>query len=639
MPQYELNINDYLRIVRKRKLSISITVLIVLILSWVYFSSTTPVYEAKATIKIEERKTVAGLLTEWIVYSPADVMESHTRLITSFPVMKKVALKLGMIDVNAPFTKVDTAVSELQGNISTKKIGNTNIIEITATSGEPKKAMDLANTVAEVYIEENLLEKNQQARTTRQFIEDQLAILDTRLKDTEESLRQFGNDVKDIRLSTPIEKKLTDLEFELVTLSQRYTEKHPQIRQIKDQIKDLEAQLKGFSGKELEYARLNREVEVNRKLYTLLKEKLEEARISEAEKIGDVSLVDPAFMPSGAVNQNKVQAILLGGLLGLVLGFIIAFVSESLDTSIGTIEDVESVTKLTVLGVIPSIKGEPKEIEAREKNILNKILIYLFPHKKTTRDEYYVRLIAHYEPKSVVAESYRTIRTNIRLGAGRKTILITSTGPQEGKTTVLVNLGLVIAQTGAKTLLVSTDLRRPAINRTFGLKQELGFAEVVTKAAKLDDALLNISDIMLGDSGLDKVMHTPGMDNIWILPSGRIPTNPAELLESKETDNLISELKQRFDFILFDSPPVLPVTDAALLAPRVDGVIIVYEAGRTAREALLRAKVQIESTGAKVLGVVLNHIRSSTGSLSGYPYYYQYKKYYTDESEKEKKKS
>ncbi|MCM8771428.1 MAG: Wzz/FepE/Etk N-terminal domain-containing protein, partial [Candidatus Omnitrophica bacterium] len=464
MPEYELNINDYLRIIRKRKIIIIVTTLVVTIGSWFYLSTIPAVYEAKATIKIEERKTIAGLLTEWIVYSPADIMESHTKLIKGFPVMKNVALRLGLINEKTPFTEVNSAVQQLQASISTKKVGNTNVIEITATSDDARKARDLANTVAEVYIEENLLEKNKQARTTRQFIEEQLSILEKRLKDTEERLRQFGEEVKDIRLSQPIEKKLTDLEFELVTLLQKYTEKHPQVKQVRDQIRDLESQLKGFSGQELEYARLNREIEVSRKLYSMLKEKLEEARITEAQKIGDVSLVDPAFMPSSPANQNRLQAVFLGGLLGMILGLIFAFVKESIDTSIATIEDVESITKLNVLGVIPSIKNVPGE-ESNAK-LVHKILGYFFPKKKTRYQENYIRLIAHYEPKSIITESYRTIRTNLKLGPSRKTILVTSTGPQEGKSTVLINLGIVIAQTGVKTLLVSTDLRRPSLTRT-----------------------------------------------------------------------------------------------------------------------------------------------------------------------------
>jgi tyrosine-protein kinase Etk/Wzc len=484
-----------------------------------------------------------------------------------------------------------------------------------------------------VYIDENLLEKNKQATTARKFIEEQLTTLENKLTQTEERLRAFGNEVKGIRISPSIQNKLTELEFTLLDLMQKYTAKHPSVKQVKDQIGDLEAQLKGFSGQELEYARLARDAEVNTKLHAMLKEKLEEARITEAQKVSDVSLVNPAIFPTAPIGQEKKTGVMLGGLTGIVFGIILAFVIESLDTSIGTIEDVEALLKLPVLGVVPSVKIESK----KKSNIVNELLGMFSPHAQSKTENTYARLIVHYEPKSFIAEAYRSIRTNLKLCNSMKTILITSANPQEGKTTVLTNLSLAIAQGGAKTLVVSTDLRRPVIARTFGLKEEPGINEVVTKVVALDSALRSISDIMLGDMKLDNIMETPGMENISILSSGRIPMNPSELLESRQMHTLIDELKSRFDVVIFDSPPVLPITDAVLLAAHVDGVVLVYEAGRTARSALLRTKAQLESAGAKILGVVLNHIKPETEAAVNYPNYRRYK-YYGEESDRASKK-
>ncbi|MFH1239545.1 MAG: GNVR domain-containing protein [bacterium] len=621
MAQYDLNLHDYVRILRRRKLVIILTFVAAVAVSRLYVSREVPYYKAITSIKIEERKTIAGLLTEWIVYNPGDAMESAARDIKGFTIMKKVAQQLDLIRDNTPLEKVNNIVTELQGRVTTETIKQTNIIEITTTAGFPKEAMDLANTVAAVYVEENLLTKNKQARSTRQFIEEQLAALESRLRNTEEQLNKFGDETKNFNMNSPIQQKLVNLEVELLSLQQRYTEKHPQVKQIRDQIKELEGQLRGFSSNELEYARLNREVEVNRKLYSMLKEKLEEARITEAEKVGDVSIVDPAVQPIAVLGTDKRTGLLLGGLIGIVLGLILAFLAETMDTSIGTIEDVEAFTKLSVVGAIPSIGSDISD----EDSFIRRALSSIFNLTKKKATESYTRLIVHHEPNSIMAEAYRSIRTNLKLTPELKTILVTSAGPREGKTTVVTNLGLAIAQTGAKTLLVSSDLRRPAVAKSFGLNEEPGLNEVFTKVITLDDAIRDISDIMLGEMTMDDILKTPGMENINILPCGRIPSRPAELLGSSHIQNLIGELKKRFDIILLDSPPVLPIADAILLASLVDGIVLVYEAGKTARSALLRAKVQLESGGGKIIGIVLNHIRSGTEMTINYPYYYRYK--------------
>lgn len=248
-------------------------------------------------------------------------------------------------------------------------------------------------------------------------------------------------------------------------------------------------------------------------------------------------------------------------------------------------------------------------------------------------DEKYARLIVHHEPTSHISEAYRNIRTNLKLDGSQKTILITSASPREGKSTILVNLGLAFAQKGLKTLLISSDLRRPVLAKTFGVSREPGFNEIITGAVYLDDGLRNVNDMMLGDMSLGEIVRSPSLGNTWILPCGHLTTNPAELLESKEFPKLLQELKSRFDIILLDSPPVLSITDTSLLTPKVDVVILIYEIGKTARHALLRSKNQIEMVGGKIAGVILNHISAETETIDSYPYYTGKYKYYTQDQE------
>lgn len=682
MPQYELNLRDYLRIFRKRKGIIVFTFAVVTLGSLVLTPKVAPSFKASATIKIEERKTIAGLLTEWIVYNPGDVMESESKFITSFPVLLKVSVVMQMVPVEwfsdrrmaglpeagsgeerdpmgafgslqgsafkperlqrisdvverlqnkailpERVDEVNRIISVIQAKLETTRVAQTNMIRISATADTPQAAADLANIVSEVYILENLNEKNKQSRHARQFIEEQLAMLEQKLKDTEHKLKNFDDGSSQVRLAGPIEEKLVELDFKLAELLQKYTEKHPQVIQLRDQIEGLESQVHGFSDKQLEYTGLAREVEVNRKLYSMLKEKLEEARITEQQKVSDVAIVDPAVAPAAPVAAGSRIKVIMGAFMGLILGVAFAFIIETFDTSIGTIEDVENVIKLPVLGIVPPIEEELPS----GKNIFLKIKHRFVPRIKSEAEERIVHLFAHYSPQSPITESFRNIHTNLKLSSERKTILVTSSGPREGKSSVVCNLGLVMAQIGLKTILLSTDLRRPILCKVFGVEREPGLHEVVMGTATLESALRNITDLFLGNMGFEVIRKTPGIENIWILPSGHLPHNPVEIIDSRAFLDLLEKLKARFDVIILDSPPVLPVTDASMLAPKVDGVVMVYEIGRTGREGLMRSKIQLEAVNAKVLGVILNHTQAQTEQISPYPYYRKYKYYGKEE--------
>lgn len=638
MPQYELNLRDYLRILRKRRILIIVTFLVVTASSLFYVSTKPTYFQASTTVKIEERKTVAGLLTEMMVVNPADVMESETKYIKGYPVMKLVAERLGLIKEGSSSEIINSVISQLQGSIETEKVGGTNMIRITATSDTAKKAMDLANTVSEVYIEENLANKARQSRQAKLFIEEQLASLDVRLRKSEDKLRTFGDEAKNVRIADPIQKRLVDLEFQLAELQQKYTDKHPMVMELTDQIEMMRAQLKNMSGEELEYARLMREVEVNKKLYTMLKEKLEETRITEAEKAPDVSIVNPALSPGDPVSSNRFMGMIAGMMLGLVLGVSFAFLFETLDTSIGTIEDVENVVKLPVLGVVPSIDVEDR-FKDRPPSLYDRLKQKLFPRQvKSDEEQIAVRLISHYKPQSPIAEAFRNIVTNLKLGPNKKVVLFTSSGPREGKSGIVCNLGIVMAQTGLKVVIVSADLRRPVIAKTFGIPKEPGLNEYITGAAKYEDIVYNITDVLVGKMSFEDIIRTPGLENISIIPTGHLPFNPVDILDSKELKALIEKLREHYDIVLIDSPPVLPVTDASILAPKVDTVIIVYEMGRMSREAVLRTKVQLQSVGAKMSGIILNNTNPHTEAITTYPYYYRDKYKYYDKEEEDKDK-
>lgn len=205
------------------------------------------------------------------------------------------------------------------------------------------------------------------------------------------------------------------------------------------------------------------------------------------------------------------------------------------------------------------------------------------------------RLVTLRDPRSPAAEAFRTLRTNVQFSSVDqpiRTLLLTSTSAEEGKSTILANLGVTFAQAGTKTLLVDCDLRRPSLHQLFELDNATGLTTAVI--GETNDPL--------------PVCETP-VANLWVLPSGPLPPNPAELLASKRMDAIIQRLKEQAELVLFDAPPVIAVTDAAILAGKVDGVLLVFAAGKTKREHASRAKTALERVNARILGTVLNNVK------------------------------
>lgn len=216
-------------------------------------------------------------------------------------------------------------------------------------------------------------------------------------------------------------------------------------------------------------------------------------------------------------------------------------------------------------------------------------------------------LIMHRKPKSPVAEAYRTLRTNIQFASfdkDIKTIVITSSGPTEGKSTTAGNLAISMAEMGRRVLLIDCDLRRPSIHKKFQISNQTGLSNLLVENIKVEDAAVKF------------------MDNLYILTSGKIPPNPAEMLSSNKMRNFIAEMKEQFDFIILDTPPVIAVTDAQILSTMADGVLLVVSSGQAEREAVERSKSLLVNVGANILGVVLNKVEIN--SRRGYGYYYYY---------------
>jgi len=299
--------------------------------------------------------------------------------------------------------------------------------------------------------------------------------------------------------------------------------------------------------------------------------------------------------------------------MGLIIGIVFAFIAEVFDTSMGRIEDVEELLQVPVLGVIPLLEGaeDVKKNGSKHRE----------PERTRARD-----LVTHFKPGSMGTEAFRALRTNLqflRVDTKGKTYLITSAFVQEGKTVNAINLALIMAQAGNKVLLVDADLRKPLVHKYYGLPIGPGLTDYVLGNYHWNEVINTISDIMLGDFGIDDILKTPGMDTLNIITAGTKPPNPSEILTSHRFKEFLKEVGGKYDFIFIDAPPVMPVADASDIATLVDGVILVYMTGKIGRGILKRVKGNLENVDAKLTGVILNKVKSDAG-----PEYYQYHSYY-----------
>jgi succinoglycan biosynthesis transport protein ExoP len=721
MAQYDLNLRDYWRILRKRKWSILFITLAFGALAFLFaeVQRPHPLYQATSVVKFERATTFVGLLVETISFSSGDNITTQAAVVRSFSVLERAAKILNIIPANQDSEQIKQNprhmkfVSDLRNSVTATPEENTTLINIAVTSPAPELAARTSNAIARAYQEENTLLRSQKIREARRFIEEQLTQVESSIQKAEDGIRRLKENrgfvslteetttsvtrlaaleteyekirrdqdeaasqtlaVQNIQLTNSLmpprilsemgdpaiaklSAALVDMSLERENLLVTLTPQHPQIRDIDARIasaresldsrvrssrdnliRETRAKSQALDGRAAELARqiqrireaqrnlpdlsrqlaqFQRELNQSENLQVQLRTKLQEVQIKEREQAEEVSLVRPATEPTRAMNPPQTAAKgLVGLLIGLTVGLVLAFVLESLDTSIGTIQDIEGHLEVPVLGLIPNIDPSDPNLAQTgedESGALGKMSPFL---------------ICLLNPKSTIAEAYRSLRTNMEFLALEKkvkTLTITSASLMEGKTTTAINLALTIAQAGKKTLLVEADLRKPFLHHAFGLPRDPGLTEVIVGNKDWHECLRSVTDLMLGPLGVDRLMASPNIDKLHLLTSGSLPPNPAEFLNSQRMTELIEAFRQEYDFVIFDCPPILPVTDAAILASKTDGALIVYRVGKIARTALKRAKTLLENVHGQVLGVILTGLKAEISPDYEELQYYRY---------------
>ena len=469
-----------------------------------------------------------------------------------------------------------------------------------ADSGDTDSAAAIAGGISSKVTgsTSGLLDKLQAAKADLNI---QIAQFSTQFGPSYPKLAELNNQVKEIdsQIQSEMKKVSSRLRGDYLAALQREN----MLRAALEEQKQQENKLNESA---IEYSLLKRDFETNRTLYEGLLQKLKEAGVTAGLRSNNIRQVDIARTPEAPAEPNIPRNLGFALALGLTSGIGLAFLLEGIDNTVRTPEQAQAISGLPSLGMIP--------LGSRTSSETNPTGLSVAASKEA------VELITISRPQSQMSESYRALRTSLlltSLGAPPKTILITSALPQEGKTTTSINTATVLAQKGTRVLLIDADLRRPSIHKTLGMGPRVGLSNVLTGGTTVQQATVRSSVL----------------PNLFILPAGTPPPNPAELLASSQMMDILAELRDQYDHIIVDTPPTLSVTDAVVLSTRADAVVLVIRSGQTTKPALRRSRDILAQVNARVAGVLLNAVDLDSPD---YYYYYEYQgkygqRYYDEE--------
>ncbi|MGC2421839.1 MAG: polysaccharide biosynthesis tyrosine autokinase [Candidatus Acidiferrales bacterium] len=373
---------------------------------------------------------------------------------------------------------------------------------------------------------------------------------------------------------------------------------------LQEALDKQKAEANDEAGKLVQYSILQHDADSNRQLYDGLLQKLKEAGITAGLRSSNIRVVDPALVPTTPSRPQKAHNILLAFLVGLVGGIALAIFREYLDNTVKSPDDIEALTGLPSLAVVPSLPG----LNGQQGGLSRFGRDTATPAAPASPR---VELLSFAQPKSQISEAFRALRTSLLLSQAEhppQVILVTSALPREGKTTAAVNLAVTLAQLGDRTLLMDSDMRKPGIRRALNLPagKDVGLSSYLAGVCSLEEIT---------------IPH-PTITNLSALTTGPVPPSPADLLSSHRMREAIAEVRRRFKFIVIDSPPVMAATDAVILSALTDGVLLVVRSGETPKEAFTRTRDVLIAVKGRILGVILNAVDSSAPD-----YYYSYRYY------------
>jgi capsular exopolysaccharide synthesis family protein len=566
-------------------------------------------------------------------------------------------------------------------------VRNSSLVDVRFASRSPRMAATVANSLAKQYIDQNLDYKFLSTKAASDWLGEQLAVERKKLDDSEQALQRYRekgdavaledrqnivvqrladlntaytqartdrfekealyNQLKGLQTDRAaldtfpgilsnmfiqqLKSQLADLQREQAQMADRLGEKHPDMIKLNSAIQNTEAKLQGELGKVvqsvrneflsaqakerslaseleaqkagalllnrkgIEYGVLRREAESNKQMYEALLQRAKETGISGELKASNIRVVDQAEVPRRPVRPRKSMNLFLGLFGGLMAGIGLAFFVEYLDNRLKSPEEIQEFLGLSFLGLVPGVRSQD------------------LPDDRSP-------LISEAVPQ-IFAEAFSEVRTSVMFSSadeGSRCVLVTSTQPSEGKSVVAANLAISLAHAGVRVLLVDADMRKPRLHELLKVKQDPG-----------------LSSLLVGRAKANEVVQKTSTKNLWVMPAGPNPPNPAELLGSTRFMDLVKTLGNHFDWVVLDSPPVMAVTDASVIAHRTTGVVFVVGSEQVNRHKALTAVNKLRNSKAKIMGSVLNR-----AYVQRHPYYYahyyahEYAGYYSSEKKK-----
>lgn len=508
-----MEFRELLRVFRTRKWTVVRTAVLLAVLALVFSLVQPQEYEGEARILISENDASAAILGPLLpeLYSqPERSLQTQVELMRLRPLLENTVRRLGL----------KRSPAQLLRQVDVSAVGQTDVVSVKATAGDPEEAVAIADTLADEFVA--------WSRTNKR-----------------ENLRAAGDEVED---------RLEEVRLQALALGRR----------IQKQGKSDE---------------LAAEMRIAADTYSTLSEKLEQLRINEQLEAGSGRVVSRAAPSLAPVSPKPWRNTLLGAVAGMALGLGMALLYEHLDNTLKSGEDVERIYDAPTLGYIP--------LEGRDGDQDRRLSIVQRPWSRT-------------------AESYRILRNAldfVNFERDKKTVVVASAAPGEGKSTVAANMAVALAQANRKVVLVSCDFRRPTTDRFFDI-----------------DGTVGLSDVLSGSASVNSVLQRPLEDWLTVMTSGACPPNPSELLGSRKMRELLEHLGESADWIVIDTPPLLAVSDAAAVARHADGILIVCQLGSSTRPDAAKAAELLNNVGAKVLGSVIASRQDERGARHGYGY-------------------